>query len=675
MTDHRRAALVLSLTGLLTMGAAEAVDPTLQVVSGTSSSETRRPVALTSARFDIATRSLIATTRAGNFACSSSQVPGAGVLKLRIDGNSYPVTTSALPGTLDAPIEYLPSTVTFALGLSGAGVAGNCSSTHATATNLGLVFPTQRRLPVAESVFFDIPTRSFQLRVAEPVLCESYVTQSGTSGLNLLLNNSNDPLFNAGTAKLLPGFSNVDYSLGGFNLVPTPQGSAEMPRVQCSVPGSTVVPTPGGGSLGDSIFNSGFETQGSLDSPSDLHVSISGIGSGVASSNQRSTGALPGGALQFVLRVVNQGDSAAANVRLREFATGAQAIAQAGQPAPAAILAGETGSSTCVRVGAAGACPAFGFPISMNLGSIPAGEGYEFTLTRVVTASASAGHRGQLGYAAFVDSNSGGPDANLTNNGAWLAADLVSNQQPVIAVIADQSMLEDAAPLQLAISITDPEGDPLQTPTVSVDDSTLFPPGSVQLTGSASPYTLSLMPGANQNGTTTVRISATDGNSAPAVRTFPITVTSVNDPPQFTLNVAGGEIVMTEGVGGCVVGNCTASATNFITGRLPGPATATDESGQIVRPNTQKDSFGFARLVDGSCAAASVDGVDPAVFFLGGALPLVNEPGGAGNFILVAALAGVAGAVDCAITVVDDGSPVAESAPQSLRIRFQPALP
>ncbi len=675
MTDHRRSALALTVAGLLASTSVAAIDPTLQVVSGPSSAETRRSVALTSARFDIATKALIATTRAGNFVCNSAQVPGAGVLRLQLDGVAYPIATGALPGTLGAPIEYLPSSVTFALGLLGASVPTNCASSHTTSTNLGLIFPTQRRLPVAESVRFDLPTRTFQIRVAEPVLCTSYVIAGG-SGLAIRMNSSNDPLFNAGTAVFLPGFSSLDYALGSFNLVPVIAGGSNTPGVQCSVASSTVTPTPGGGPIGNTIFTSGFETPTAVENPSDVVVSMTGIGSGTSSNNQRSTGALPGGALQYVVRVVNEGDTAAADVRLREFATGAQAIAQPGQPQPAQLLAGESGSSTCVRIGAAGACPAFGFPISLNLGVIPAGQGYEFTLTRVVTASATPGQRGQLGYAAFVEpAGGGGPDANLTNNAAWLAADIISNQQPQIGPVGNQSMQEDGTPLVVPFTVVDPEGDPLQTPTVSSNNATLFPPGSLVISGSGSPYSLTMTPAPDQNGVATLQISATDGNAAPALRAFQVTVNAVNDPPLFVLNVAGAEIVMTEGVGGCLGSGCTASASNFITGRVPGPLTAVDEAGQVVRPNTQKDGLGFARLVEGACTAASENGVAPSAFFLGGTLPLVNEPGGAGNFILVATLAGVPGAVDCAISVIDDGSPAAVSLPQNLRIRYQSSPP
>ncbi|MGQ0801971.1 MAG: Ig-like domain-containing protein [Pseudomarimonas sp.] len=671
---HRSCVPILSLLALAVCGSAQAIDPTLQVVSGPSSAETRRPVPLTSARFEPTSRTLVATTRAGNFTCNTSQVPNPSALKLRLDGVEYPITTSALPGLLVAPIEYLPTTVTFALGLLGTSLPGSCASSNTTSTNLGLIFETQRRLPVAESVFFDITTRSFQIRVAEPVLCTSYVALGSGSGLRIALNSSNEPLFNASTATSLPGFATINYALGTFNLVPVAQGGAAAPGVQCSVPNSVVTLTPGGGGGGNSIFSSGFEPASTSGNPSDVTVSISGIGSGTAGNNQRGTGALPGGSLQYLVRVQNTGAVSAANVQMREFATGPQAIAQPGQPQPVQMLAGESGSSTCVRIGG-GACPAFGFPISLSLGTIAPGEGFEFTLTRVVSASATPGQLGQLGYAAFVDPAGGGPDANLSNNGAWLAASIISNQQPVIAAIGNQGMTEDGTPLALAVTVTDPEGDPLQTPTVTSNNATLFPPGSLVITGSTSPWTLTITPAANQNGSANVQVSATDGNSAPRTLTFQVSVTAVNDPPTFNLNVAGGELIMTGGVGGCVPPICTASALNFITQRLPGPATAVDEATQVVRPNTEKDGLGDARLIAGACVPAAVDGVDPTLFFTGGLLPRVNEPGGAGSFNLVASLAGVAGAVDCAITVIDDGSPAAVSLPQTLRIRYQAPPP
>lgn len=670
MISSRRSAIVLSLLGLGAAAAAHAVDPTLQIVSGTSANETRRSVALKTAQYDIATKALIATTRAGNLICNTAQVPGAGVLKLRLDGVAYPVTTSGLPGTLAAPIEYRAPSVTFALGLQGTSGPGECVSSHTTSTGLGLRFPGQRRLPVAEKVFFDLPTRTFEIRVAEPVLCESYVAQGGSSGLAVLLSDSNSPLFNPQTAKLLPGHLAVDYGLGGFDLLPVPQVSGGVERVQCSVPGSNVSVTPGGGS-GTTIFSSGFEAQSVLTDPSDVRVTISGIGSGSTGNNLRTTGALPGGPLQFVVRVVNEGTSAAGGVRLREFATGAQAITQSGQPRPAQILAGEPGSSSCVRIGGSGPCPVFDFPISLNLGAMPPGEGYEFTLTRVVVPTASAGDRGQLGFAAFADPLAGGPDANLSNNGAWLTADIISNQAPVISAVPAQTMDEDGGPLLVPFTVTDAEGDPIQQPTATTLDTALFPMGSLVVSGSAGVYSVALTPAPDRNGVATISLSATDGNSAPTVRTFTVTVNAVNDPPRFTLNVPGGEIVATDGVGNCPASpqTCFASAAGFVTGLLPGPPTAVDEAGQTVVPNTVKDQIGAQRLLPDACRPASVDGVAPATFFAGGLLPQVLPVSGSWN--LAGQLSRVVGAVDCDITVIDNGEPAAVSAPQTLRIRFQ----
>lgn len=674
MTLQRRYALLVTLVGLGSSGVASAVDPTLQVVSGSAAVETRLPFAATSARYDVILKALVVSTRAGNFICNTQQTPGSGALRLRVDGVDYPIITGALPGTLAAPIEYRPQTFTFAFGLAGALAPGQCVSSHATSTGMTLRFNAQRALPVAEQVYFDLPSRTFQIRVAEPVLCESYVTQGAGSGVGILLSDANAPLFNAATAKSLPGFAEVDYALGGFELRPVAQGGGGGPRVQCSVPASSVVPTPGGGG-GSLIFSSGFEEGGSVSQPSDVTVALSGVGVPVAGSNQRSVGALPSGALQYTLRVANDGQFAASGIRLREFATGAQAIAQAGQPQPAALLAGEAGSSTCTPFGGAPACTTPGFPLSVNIPSLAPGAGYTYTLTRVVEAGAAVGERGYLGYAATVDPDGTGPDANLTNNSAWLAADIISNQPPVIAPVANQSMDEDGTPLVVAISVTDPESDPIQLPQVSSNNATLFPPGSLVVSGSVSPYQLTISPAPDRNGTATLSLTASDGSSTSQPRTFQVTVSAVNDPPSFTLNVPGGEIAVVNGQGGCTGTLCVGSAASFVANLLPGPVTAVDEATQVVVPATQLDAFGDARLPDASCRAAAQNGVAPAQFFVDGLLPRVTQPT-PGVYNLIASLTRVAGAVECDIRVVDNGTPAASSPPQVLRIRYsEPNLP
>ncbi len=667
MTLHRRYALIVTLVGLGSSGVVSAVDPTLQVVSGTSTVENRVPFTATSARYDTGLKALVVSTRAGNFICNTSQVPGAGALRLRVDGVDYPIITGTLPGTLAAPIEYRPGTVTFAFGLIGAPAPGQCVSSHTTSTGMGLRFTAQRLLPIAEQVYFDLGTRAFQIRVAEPVLCESYVSQSPASGVAVLLNDANAPLFNAATAKLLPGFTEVEYALGGFELRPLAQGGSGGPRVQCSVPASSVVPTPGGGT-GNLIFASGFEQGSSVGQSSDVTVAISGIGEAGAGSNQRSVGALPSGTLQYSVRVANDGMFTAANIRLREYATGPQAIARSGQPQPAALLAGEAGSSTCTPFGGAPACAAPGFPLSVNISLAP-GAGYTYTLTRLVESGAAIGERGYLGYLATVDPDGSGPDANTTNNSAWLAADIISNQPPAIAPIGAQSMDEDGAPLVLPINVTDPESDPIQLPQVSSNNPTLFPPGSLVVGGSVSPFQLTITPAPDRNGTATLSVTASDGNSTSAPRTFQVDVNAVNDPPSFTLNVAGSEIVVVDGEGGCTGTLCIGSAASFVTNLLPGPPTATDEAAQVVAPATETDQFGDARLPGGSCRAAAQDGVAPAQFFVDGLLPRVTQPT-PGVYNLIASLTRVEGVVECDIRVVDDGVPPASSPAQVLRIRF-----
>ena len=111
------------------------------------------------------------------------------------------------------------------------------------------------------------------------------------------------------------------------------------------------------------------------------------------------------------------------------------------------------------------------------------------------------------------------------------------NDPPIVSPIADQTTAEDT-PKVVSVNYDDPD-----TPLASVgftltsSNTTLVPNGSLVLTGSGSPRTLTITPAANQSGTTVVTVTANDGTSSSAPVSFDLVVSPANDPP--TLNPIG----------------------------------------------------------------------------------------------------------------------------------------
>ncbi|KPA09952.1 F-box associated region domain protein [Candidatus Magnetomorum sp. HK-1] len=113
------------------------------------------------------------------------------------------------------------------------------------------------------------------------------------------------------------------------------------------------------------------------------------------------------------------------------------------------------------------------------------------------------------------------------------------NDIPVIGSIADQTIDEDTSIGSISLTVTDIED---TTPcsmdiTITSSDLTLIPNENISYTCSANTYTLSITPAANQNGMATITFMVTDSGAITATRSFDITVTAVNDVPEFS-NIA-----------------------------------------------------------------------------------------------------------------------------------------
>ena len=606
-------------------------------------------VELASARYDVTQKRVVVTTRAGNVICTGGQAAAAGQVGLQVDGSAYTVMNDPPGSAQDVPVNVtLGSGGAYTLAVAN---ATGCRSSNATAANLKLAFDTGTPLTIGEAVYFNTGTRTFDIRVVEPVMCNSYAADD--TGLSIRLTEAN------GVPEVIRGFQTVDYQLAGGLLRATSRTQEQGARlVQCFSFVGSAVQAPGASPSGsDTIFGSHFEYD---DVSADLEVSV----------DNANVSLLAGGpqAFQYTLTIANTGNGAATGVRAREYLPAL---------ASSSIVAG---AWTCQRFAGAsntdlGCGVANGTGVLNQLtASLAPGERLVYTLNRSVQGG-SAGTSLLLGGAAFVNPEptapEGRPERDYSDNSARVAVALVSNQPPAVQQPLAQTTNEDGAAVTIVYSATDPEGNTIQTPTVTSSDTNLFPGPLTATSTGTNQWSVTLTPAPNRNGVATITASFTDGNSQPVQIASSVTVSPVNDAPSFTLNVAGGTITVTQGDATCgATGSCIANANGFISGLLPGPAAASDESTQTVRPNTVADGFGDQRLVAGACRAAASGGVDPAAFFTDGALPRVNEPA-PGTFNLLAALTRTVGAVECDVTVIDNGAPAATSAPQTITIRYQ----
>jgi uncharacterized repeat protein (TIGR01451 family) len=671
----RRTRLAVALAPLfaLAMTGVHAAEPSLRVVSdngGGSLSE--RNIRINRLDFQPDSKVLTATSRAGNILCGT---PGATTgMALNLDGTSYPLVVSGLPGGLTHPVSYANDSGVVSLVLNGVPSSA-CISSHVFGTGTGegtepdvydLKFPGQVTRTIAEAVYFDVDSRAFQIRVAQPIICTSY----GSGGLTVALADPNNASFSIGQAELLAGLSGLQYQPATLTLEPASQTSLGGAVVQCTTPGAVIEPTPG--TVPSSrIFGGGFEPDGVPVGKPDVQVTLEELdGDPLAALN-----AVPGSNINYRVRVANIGNSPAMNVRLREF------VPLPGGVSPSAMAQGGLNDS-CQLIGGVGSDCGLGslsFPIEEDGVTLQPGQAFLFTLSRRFADGVQAGAAAQAGYAAFVSPIASGiADANITDNGRWLELTPIANLPPTIGAVAIAPLAEGSVGALVSgsalVTITDPEGDDITVLTATSDDQSILPNGSVSILTTNNPgnpdeYQLSVTPAADKNGEVSVTISAGDGNSPASTREVTVTINPINDPPAFAL--AETEVVATS-ASGCPTGGICASYTDLLIGLVPGPAGADDEQSQTVVPTglVPVSNFLGGRLPPGSCVAASVDGVDPSTFFASGLMPLLSGPNPSGGYSLLAGLTPTAGAVECSVSVTDSEAGV--SPPQVFTIRYTP---
>lgn len=135
------------------------------------------------------------------------------------------------------------------------------------------------------------------------------------------------------------------------------------------------------------------------------------------------------------------------------------------------------------------------------------------------------------------------PVAQLGHPGDLSVNFSVTRSPPTLSAIGGVTISEDT-PGSLSFTVGDGQtaAGSLGV-TATTDNSTLFAAGSLVLGGSGASRTLTFTPTEQLFGTANVTLTVTDGDNQTFSRTFPLTVTSVNDVPvagsPFALNLDG----------------------------------------------------------------------------------------------------------------------------------------
>lgn len=121
------------------------------------------------------------------------------------------------------------------------------------------------------------------------------------------------------------------------------------------------------------------------------------------------------------------------------------------------------------------------------------------------------------------------------------------NDAPVLSAVDTQTTNEDTAKT-LYVTVSDIDNN-LAELMLSATDSTntaLLTTDGISISGTSGSRTVTLVPKANQFGSTQVTLTLTDGAGGTASRTFTLNVNAVNDAPSFT---SGGNITVDEDCG------------------------------------------------------------------------------------------------------------------------------
>jgi subtilisin-like proprotein convertase family protein len=175
--------------------------------------------------------------------------------------------------------------------------------------------------------------------------------------------------------------------------------------------------------------------------------------------------------------------------------------------------------------------------------------------SRTVTVTPAANQSGTATITVTVS------DGASTVSDMFVLTVSPGNTAPTISNITDQSINEDGSTGTLSFTVGDGEtAAGSLTLSGSSSNPALVPNGSIGFGGSGANRTVSVSPAANQNGTTTITVTVSDGQLS-ANDTFLLTVNAVNDSPTIS-NIADQSTTVGTAVGpiGFTVGDVETTA-------------------------------------------------------------------------------------------------------------------
>jgi hypothetical protein len=122
----------------------------------------------------------------------------------------------------------------------------------------------------------------------------------------------------------------------------------------------------------------------------------------------------------------------------------------------------------------------------------------------------------------------------------------VKNEAPTISDVTNQNTSEDTAITGVTVSIADIDSTiTCASLSATSSNTALLPVSEISFTGTIPDCSMSLTPAANQNGTSTVTLTVTDGETPArtAQDTFTLTVNAVNDTPTLITSGETSKIV------------------------------------------------------------------------------------------------------------------------------------
>lgn len=188
---------------------------------------------------------------------------------------------------------------------------------------------------------------------------------------------------------------------------------------------------------------------------------------------------------------------------------------------------------------------------------------------RSITITPSLNANGNLTITATMGDGTG-----TTNRTFSLAVNPV-NDLPSISAVANQTINEDEQTTTLNFTVGDVETPAATLAVTGLSSSTtLVPnnPANIVLGGSGSARTVRIIPAANQNGTTTITLTVSDGTGSTNTA-FNLTVTAVNDRPTITDIADTSAVVSSPAVSAFTIGDVeTPTAGLTVTRSTSNPA-------------------------------------------------------------------------------------------------------